>query len=201
MDAALPVSSGTPGASGVPERTRAAPFVRMFALAAIVSAVLVVALLAFVRREQHLALGGEIVHDDFGFRVREVSAQPVVSSSSSDRAREVHVRFDVANHARRVPFDLSTWAPVLTDERGAAFEADTAAETELARTLGRTQLREGSLAAGASAECTAIFRVPVDARGLRFSISWGGPLVDLVDRFLFGAKEIALGEIAETSAR
>lgn len=193
MEAALPMAS---------ERMRAAPFVRVLALAAIAGGLLLAALLAFVRREQHVTLGGEIVHDEYGFRVRELDIAPRSPSSGAPNAsRAVTVRFDVSNRSRRVPFDLATWTPVLVDARGTRIEPDGAAEAELAHSLGRARLREGHVAAGGSETCTAVFAVPAEARELHFSISWGGGALDLFDSLIFGAKDIALGELDAASAR
>lgn len=175
---------------------RIGPFVRILMLGAVIGTVLLIAFLALVRNEQHLALGGEIVHDDFGFRVREVEAR-VALGQPEQRAsgRFVVVRFDVNNHAKRVPFDLTTWTPRLVDGSRASFEPDEHAERALASELSLARLRDGSIDAGETRECRAVFDVPADARELRFAISWGGDTVDRIEQLLFGAKDIALGEV------
>lgn len=199
MEAAL---SSTPPAARGTRAVQVGPFVRILLLGAVVGAVLLIAFLALVRNEQHVALGGEIVHDDFGFRVREVGARAALGQPERRASgRWLVVSFDVNNHARRVPFDLTTWTPVLVDASGATFEPDENAERVLAAELSLPALRDGSIDAGESRRCRAVFDVPADARELRFAISWGGETVDLLDRLIFGAKDIALGAVEAAGPR
>lgn len=179
------------------EPVRKGAFLRVFALVAVAGAVLLAAFMALVRREMHVAAGGEILHDDFGFRVVDVRSEELANAPE----RRVVVAFEVNNHAKRVPFALSGWTPVLVDARDRVYEPDAAAQAELVARDGDAATFAGTIDAGTSTVRRVAYAVPAEAGELKFEIQWGGSVVNVLEPLLFGAKDIALGAVPAATGR
>ncbi|MBI5362290.1 MAG: DUF4352 domain-containing protein [Planctomycetes bacterium] len=172
-------------------------FLRVVTALALAGAGLVLLLAMFVRHEQHVGLGGEIVHDDFGFRVECVDSEHTLADGAVYPAgRFLVVHLAITNHAKRVPFALDTWTPVLVDGTGRVFEPHARAQAALASEVGEAAEFAGSIERGTSITKLAVYDVPKDARDLRLEIHWGGALVNLLENLIFGEKDIAVHAVA-----
>lgn len=179
------------------ETTRKGAFFRLALILALAGAGLLLLLASLVHHEQHVGLGGEIVHDDFGFRVEHVETEhafPAAAPRPSGRYLVIHLA--ITNHAKRVPFALTTWTPVLVDGAGHVIEPHPGAQAALVSELGEAAEFTGSVERGASTTKLVAYDVPENAVDLRLEIHWGGELVNLFEDLVFGAKDIALREVA-----
>ncbi|MBK7875127.1 MAG: DUF4352 domain-containing protein [Planctomycetes bacterium] len=181
---------------------RTGPFLRAALVLFGLSAAFVLVLGAFVHEDVHVAVGEELRHDDFGFRVMDVSTEGALGGSAlQPRGRFVVVELAIANHAKRVPFQLRSWTPVLFDASGRVHAPEGSAQGALETLHGECARLEGSVAAGERATRWLVYDVPTDARDVRFRIQWGGAILDALEGFVFGAKDVALGDLAALSAR
>lgn len=173
---------------------RPAAWLRIFLLLGCVCTGLLLLVMAVVRREQHVLLGGEIVHDDFGFRIESVqSFERLGPGALEPRGRFVVVHLEILNRAKRVPFQLDGWTPVLFDSTGAVHEPDGLGQAALQQEQGDAARLAGALGAGATITKVVAYDVPRDARDLRFKVHWGIAPVNLLEDLVFGEKDIALG--------
>ncbi len=144
-------------------------------------------LLALVKSEQHVGVGGEIRWDDFGFSVLEHRTEKHIGDLAPKGIFHV-VRLEVRNHALRVPYRLDNHRPVVADEAGREYQVDAAAE----KAIDPAWPYRGEIEHGTSFACDLVFDVPSDEQNLRLRVSWGGGLIDFLDEHVFGPRDIAL---------
>jgi hypothetical protein len=158
-------------------------------LVAVVGLALFGALLALVRREVHVSQGAdqEIVSDDFGFSVLEHRTQKTIGDVTAKGVFHI-VRLEVRNHARRVTYRLDHHHPLLRDEDGRVYPVDVAAQ----RVLDPTWPQHSEIEHGTTFASQLAFDVPADKQHLCLWISWGGPLVNILDYVVCGPHDIAL---------
>lgn len=174
---------------------KTSPVFKIILLIGLVGLVLVLGLIAVVRQEQHAAIGGEIQYDDFGFQIVKATTADelgVPPSTASAKGCFHRITLQVNNHAKRVPFKLTGWRPLLTDGDGNEYEVDTAGQKALEAQLGAAARLDGEIAAGQSIEKTIVYDLPEAAHDVRFKISWGGDVIDTVDFVICGERDIAL---------
>ncbi len=158
-------------------------------LVAALGLLLALALVACVRREQHVPLGGEIVYDDFGFAVLEHRTEAKIGDAVPRGTFHV-VRLEVRNHAKRVDYELDAHRPVLFDEQGHEYEISADGQRALDATS--TSPRRSAIGPGESYVSDLVFDAPEGARDLRLRVSWGGKFVDVVDDVVCGSRDVAL---------
>jgi len=144
-------------------------------------------LLALVRNEVHVAQGGEIQWDDFGFSVLAHRTETRIGVLEPRGVFHV-VRLEVRNHAVRVGYRLDNHRPVLVDSAGEQYEVDALAE----KALDPAWPHRDEIAHGTKFASDFVFDVPKDKHGLRLRVSWGGGLIDFLDDNVFGPRDIAL---------
>jgi hypothetical protein len=149
--------------------------------------VCIVGLLALVRREVHVAQGGEIQWDDFGFSVIEHRTEARIGELEPRGIFHV-VKLEVRNHAVRVGYRLDNHRPVLVDDTGDRYEVDAAAE----KVIDPGWPHRDVIPHGTTFASEFVFDVPKDKQSLRLSVSWGGALIDLLDNTVSGPRDIAL---------
>ena len=154
---------------------------------AIAGALALFGLLALVKSEQHVGVGGEIRWDDFGFCVLEHRTEKRIGDVVPKGTFHV-VRLEVRNHALRVPYRLDNHRPVVVDGSGREYEVDAVGE----RAIDPAWPHRGEIEHGTSLASDLVFDVPSDEKDLRLRISWGGGLIDLLDEHVFGPRDIAL---------
>jgi hypothetical protein len=154
---------------------------------AVIGSVGLFGLLALTRRVQHVAQGGEILWDDFGFSVLEHRTEKKIGDLVPAGAFHV-VRLEVRNHALRVSYRLDNHRPVLMDDEGREYSVDAAAEKVIDPSWPHTN----RIAHGTNFASDLVFDVPADKKDLRLRVSWGGGLADFMDEYVFGPKGIAL---------
>jgi hypothetical protein len=152
-----------------------------------VGLVALVGLLALVRREMHVAQGGEIQWDDFGFSVLDHRTQKRIGDVEAHGVFHV-VRLEVRNHALRVGYRLDNHRPILVDDAGVHYEVDATAQ----RVLDPSWPHREEIEHGTKFASDLAFDVPPDKTDLRLRVSWGGALIDFLDENVFGPREIAL---------
>jgi hypothetical protein len=149
-----------------------------------------------VRHDQRLAVGQELVYDDFGFRVRSVRvAREVGLADARVRAGGgtsfTIVRFEVENHARRVDYDMSNHRAVLEDEVGRTFDVDEDATRALAAETHAIE-PPPTIRAGDFTSSDLVFRVPDDAKSLKLRVKWTSEPMAGLDQAVFGDRTIVL---------
>ena len=150
-----------------------------------------------VRHDQRLAVGQELVYDDFGFRVRSVRVAREVGPAEArvqagDGSSFTIVRFEVENHARRVDYDMSNHRAVLEDEVGRTFTVDEAATRALAAETHAVE-PPSTIRAGDFTSSDLVFRIPDDAKSLKLRVKWTSEPMAGLDQAVFGDRTIALG--------
>jgi hypothetical protein len=154
------------------------------------------ALWLLVRHDQRLAIGEELVYDDFGFRVRsvreahEVGPADARMSAGGGNVFEI-VRFEVENHARRVEYDMSCHRAVLEDTAGRTYPIDEDATRALAQETHAIGA-PAKVRAGDFTSSDLVFRVPDDAGALRLRVKWNEEPMPGLDVALYGDRTIAL---------
>ncbi len=148
----------------------------------------VAAVVVFVRRDVHGAMGTTLRYDDFEFTVLGVVTH---ASIGAVRPRGVFrvVRLEVRNAAARVDYDPKHHRAVLVDGAGAHLEVDAAGQTAWDALHPSTM--PAVLHAGAAGVQELVFDAPAGAP-LELAISWGGALVDTLDWLVMGERRIAL---------
>ncbi len=150
-----------------------------------------------VRHDQRLAIGQELVYDDFGFRVRSVRvAREVGAADARVEAGAGNSftigRFEVENHARRVDYDMSNHRAVLEDEVGHTYTVDEDATRALsAETHAITA--PAKIRAGDFTSSDLVFRVPDGVTSLKLRVKWTNEPMAGLDKAVFGDRTIALG--------
>lgn len=161
----------------------------------VVATVSVVALLSRVHRDEIVVHGGEILWDDFGFRVDGVrTARELGPDAELVRARGtfVIVALRVTNHSQGAAYDMSKHTAVLHDSAENHYLADAWAQSALEKSRSSLARMPARLSAGESYVGEIVYDVPLDARGLFLKISWGDALVDTVDALVFGDRRLEL---------
>ena len=161
--------------------------------ALVVGTVALVGTVAFVRRDRLAPPGEEIVYEDFGFSVvgvREATAlgQGDARVRSSGVFRVVSLR--VANHAIEVPYRMDQHRAILCEADGTVHPV--AAGAQAALQSGECVPRRAEIQAGEECVEELAFDVPRDARGLTLRITWGGPLINVLDFAIFGNRRLVV---------
>lgn len=163
-------------------------------LVLVAGTLMILGVIAFVRRDMREPIGGEIVYDDFGFSVLGVETADRVGSP----ALEVRphgtfeiVHLQVANHAKRVDYHLDNHRAVLEDANGLQYETDLRAQAAYNSASTRTPVPD-KIAAGESCITDLVFDVPSDAHDLTLRIAWGGRVIDALDWAFSGDRRIVL---------
>jgi hypothetical protein len=155
------------------------------------------ALWLLVRHDQRLAIGEELVYDDFGFRVRstrevgEVGLPDARVTAGAGNVFEI-VRFEMENHARRVEYDMSNHRAVLEDTAGRTYPVDEDATRALAQEMHAVGA-PAKVRAGDFTSSDLVFRVPDGASALRLRVKWNSEPMAGLDVAVYGDRTIALG--------
>lgn len=161
--------------------------VKWLVLLAIAGLALFCLLLSLVRREAHVGQDGEIQWDDFGFSVLEHRTEKKVGDVAAKGVFHV-VHLEVRNHAKRVSYRLDQHRVMLRDEDRSYYPVNKEAQ----RLLDPTWPQRNAIPPGTTFASELVFDVPEDKTNVRLWISWGGPLVDVIDDIVFGQRDIAL---------
>ena len=151
-----------------------------------IAVLLGVAFVGCLRRDEHVAIGGEITWDDWGYRVTNVQELTELEGGvMKPKGVFKLVTLEVLNHARRVEYDMSWHQAVLTDAHGTRYEA-LADGNRLFANRGPSKIPPGG-----AAYSQLLFDTPRDA-ALELSIVWGGDFVQKFDALTSGERTIAL---------
>lgn len=157
--------------------------------------VLALALIARVRKNQiETPGGGELVFDDFGFRVVGVRMADAVGIGDRERRAKGRfwiVRLEVNNHAQRVHCDTSQHMPVLWAGWGVRYFVDREAQESL-RVSGGLPPAPPRIRAGTTCVQELVYDVPASAERLDLKILWPGPVVNTLEDLLLDDNRIVL---------
>ncbi|MCY2959708.1 MAG: hypothetical protein NTY35_06040 [Planctomycetota bacterium] len=136
--------------------------------------------------------GKEILWDDFGFALEDVSKVAEVGSAGEilrPAGQFVVVRLRTTNHAQRVDYDLASHVPILENAAGDHWAPDPAATSALRRELGVGAV--SGIAAGEVDVSPFVFDLPLGVEPARVRITFGGEALQMLDLVLFGDRALA----------
>lgn len=161
----------------------------------IVALICLAAVFALATRDVHAPPGTELMCEDVGFRVLDVTEAERVGGPGSERsARGLYriVRLEVANHDPDGDYDLAWHHALLMDASGRVFPVDRDATEALLATEGLLGAST-RIAHGERSVTPLVYDVPGDARGLTLRIAWEtAALLNLVDLVLHGDRRLVL---------
>jgi hypothetical protein len=153
------------------------------------------ALLGLASRDVHAPLGTELMCEDVGFRVLEMTAAERVGAAGSERsARGVYriVRLEVSNHSHEGGYDLSWHHALLMDASCGVHPFDQEGTQALRDAEGA--LVPAHIAQGERCVTPLVYDVPVAAGDLTLRIAWEtAALLNLVDLVMHGDRRLLLG--------
>jgi hypothetical protein len=164
---------------------------------AICASAAVMALFAIDRhrsRPEHLVVvpvGDEVRYDDFAFAVVGSREEPVLVGANGTvqpQGRFVVVTLRVANYAKRVEFTFRPDIIRLVAADGREFAVERAVPANGC---------ESELAPGTSCTAELAFDVPRDSGPLRARVRSNLGLFDMIDRVLYGKKQLSLDGAAD----
>jgi hypothetical protein len=153
------------------------------------------------KRELVVGLNQEIQFDDFAFSALGTRKGAALGNEAAQKPSEgvyYIVTLKVANHAKRVDFQLKQTTAVLIDGAGKEYYISAPGQAALDSTLSQKDACKEALPAGASCVTELVFDVPADISNPHIKMSFG-KIGDFLDSIFYGKRKIALEPESQAS--